>query len=108
MGAAAGQSRYARAGDVLWRRAGAAVIVLPVHGGDVVELGGSGAALWDVLAEPTTVEDAATLLAELFGADRSLVAADVAAALADLCRRDVVRRDGEDDGEDGHDEDGDT
>lgn len=83
-------SRYARAEAVLWRRTATAVVLLPLEDGDVFELAGTGAALWDLLAEPVTVGEAAVALSTAFRTSPEQVAADIEPVLVELARRGVV------------------
>ncbi|MGH9178401.1 MAG: PqqD family protein [Acidimicrobiales bacterium] len=81
--------------EVLWRRTATAVVLLPLEHGEVFELAGTGAALWDVLAEPVTLGEAADALSTAFGTSPEQVAADIEPVLVELARRGVVtERDG--------------
>jgi coenzyme PQQ synthesis protein D (PqqD) len=82
--------RYVRAADVLWRRASGTVVLLSARGGDVFELGGTAVALWDMLALPVTLDEAASALAERFGVAVDVVASDIGTAVQDLVRRGVI------------------
>ena len=76
---------WRRREDVLWRRSLDAVILLPSGLDDPVTLPGTGASVWDVLAEPATVAELVATLAEAYdGADPSVVEHDVRALLAEL------------------------
>lgn len=82
--------RYVRATDVLWRRASGTIVLLSVRDGDVFELAGTAVALWDALAEPVTLDQAASQLAERFGVAVDVVAPDIGSAVQELVRRGVV------------------
>lgn len=82
--------RYARAEAVLWRRTATAVVLLPLEDGEVIELAGTGAALWDLLAEPVTVGEAAAVLSSAFRTSPEQVAADIGPVLVELAGRGVV------------------
>lgn len=82
--------RYGRAADVLWRRAGGLVLLLPLEAEDVFQLGGTGPAVWDVLAEPRTVAEAAAVLAARYAVPAARIAADIEPVLDDLVRRGAV------------------
>lgn len=81
---------WRRRPDVLWRRSVEAVILGAASGGDPVTLTGTGAAVWDLLEEPTTLADLVAVLAAEYGADPAVVEHDVAALLADLQALGVV------------------
>ena len=76
--------RFRRRPDVLWRRSLDAVVLLPAVAEEPVTLLGTGPELWELLAEPRTLEDLAEVLAGLHGVDPAVVRADVAPVLADL------------------------
>jgi hypothetical protein len=78
-------TRLVRAPEVLWR-AGAFGVVLAVPGREPLTLAGTGRALWDALAEPVTPADLVAGLADAFGADPEVVAADIEPVLAELGR----------------------
>lgn len=75
---------WRRREDALWRRSLDAVIVFPVGADDPVTVSGSGAVVWDLLAEPATLDDLVDALVEVYDADRATIATDVAALLAQL------------------------
>lgn len=81
--------RVRRAG-VLWRHTADKVLIRRRGRDDLVVLAGTGAELWDALAEPATVADLAAVLAARHDAAVDVVAADIAAALAELVAADVV------------------
>lgn len=83
---------YVRAPKVLCRRtAAAAVLSRPDHD-EVVTLRGSGPMLWDLLAEPISLDEAVDELADLYEVAAEEVRAGVVAALADLTRRGLVEK----------------
>lgn len=84
--------RFVRADGVVWRRSGEAVIALAADAGDseVVELSGTGVALWDVLAEPVDLDGAAAALADAYRVPASVIAADIAPVLDELVDWGVV------------------
>ena len=67
------------------------VIILPPGEPQPVQLSGTGAALWDVLAEPVGLDHAATLLAEEYNADVDRVAADLVPIFEDLSRLGIIQ-----------------
>ena len=82
--------RYARRERVLWRRSGDAVVLLPADGSQVFTLEGSGVDLWQLLAEPIALDEAARALADVYGTTSDEVAADIAPVLEELSRREVI------------------
>jgi hypothetical protein len=76
---------------VLFRNLPDGVILLSIGGGDPLFLSGPGALLWNLLAEPTGVEEAAETLAEAHQADPETVRADIEPVIAELARLGVVR-----------------
>ena len=83
-------SRYVRSERVLWRRTADGVVVLPVDHGELFDLTGSGLAVWDLLATPHTVTEAAAELLERYEGVRDQVAADLERVLDELLRRRAV------------------
>ena len=75
--------RWRRRADVLWRRAVDAVVLLPVGADDPVLLPGTGAAVWELLEQPATLDELLAALREVYGtdADAASVEADVVALL---------------------------
>jgi hypothetical protein len=70
-------TRWCRRPDVLTRRSLDALLLLPVEGDDLVTLARTGPEVWDLLAEPRTLDELAAVLAERYGAAEAVVAADV-------------------------------
>lgn len=75
---------YRRDDGVLWRRSGKQVVLLPGVSGELFTLDGTGVVLWELLAEPTTLDDAAHLLGEIYGVSPETVAADIEPLLVEL------------------------
>lgn len=75
---------WRRGTDVLWRRSLDAVILLPAEADEPVTLPGTGAAVWDLLAEPATLAQLVADLVAIYDGDPSTVAADVTDLLAEL------------------------
>lgn len=88
--AVTGTTRWVRAPDALWRRLPHAAVLLARHGEEPITTNVTGAALWDVLAEPRTLDEAAGLLAEAFGAEVREVAADIGPVIDDLAARGLL------------------
>ena len=80
----AGSVVYSRRDDVLWRRSLDSVVLLPVGADEPVSLPGTGAAVWDLLAEPATLPELVDALADVYGGDPSTIARDVAELLERL------------------------
>lgn len=85
-----GATRWIRSDKVLWRRTMRGVALLPPGSEPPLTLTGSGAQLWEVVAEPRTLTETADILAERHGADPAVVAADVAPVLDELTRCGVL------------------
>jgi hypothetical protein len=75
---------WRRRAAVLWRRTLEAVVLLPVEGDEVVTLAGTGTEIWELLAEPRTLEALVTVLADAHAADPAIVATDVEPVLERL------------------------
>ncbi len=91
MTTAAPGRRWVRSERVLFRNLPDGVVLLSIDGGDPLFLGGSGALLWNLLAEPTGVEEATEILAEAHQADPETVRADIEPVIDELARLGVVR-----------------
>lgn len=81
--------RYQRAPGVLWRRTPTAALVRSLDGRGW-DLGGSGLALWDELAEPRTLAELVERMLERYEGDSTEVADDVRAAIRSLLADGVV------------------
>ena len=75
--------RLVRSARVLSRRTAFGLLVRTVEG-PLVALEGSGAALWDELADPAPLDEIAVALAGRFDAPVDVVAADIMPALDEL------------------------
>lgn len=89
-GGGADPLRYVQADRVLSRRTLTGILVLPLDHGEFFDLTGTGEALWDVLATPRTLSEAAAELLTRFAGPLSEVMADVAPVVDDLVRRNAV------------------
>jgi hypothetical protein len=74
----------------VWRHAHGSVLVLPMSGHDVMHLTGAGDDLWQLLAEPLTVDEVASRLAEIYDRSPEEIIQDIAPVLDDLVARGVV------------------
>jgi hypothetical protein len=70
--------------DVLWRAAAGHAVLLAPEADVPLVVAGSGAALWDVLAQPLTVDSVALALARRHGVSVETIRDDVERALAEL------------------------
>ncbi len=68
----------------MWRRSLDAVLVLPPAIDEPLTLAGTGAALWDLLAVPTSTDGLVEALAARYGSDRRTVEADILPVLSEL------------------------
>jgi hypothetical protein len=84
------ESRFVRAGGVLWRQVADVILVRTVADPEIVELKGAAALLWIALVEPVTADELASDLAAVAGAAVDVVARDVRIAVADLVHRGLV------------------
>ena len=78
------QHVWCRRPDVLVRRSLDALVLLPVEGDEVLTLAGTGPEVWDLLAEPRSLDELATILAARHGAPDDVVAADIEPVLRQL------------------------
>lgn len=76
--------RWRRGPAVFWRRSLDAALVLSPGVDEPLTLAGTGADLWDLLAQPTSTDDLVAALATRYGAEPSVVAVDVVPVLAEL------------------------
>ena len=83
---------WRRRDDALWRRSLDSVIVFPVGTDDPVTIGGSGAVVWDLLAEPATLDELVATLAEVYEGDAASIASDVADLLSQLEALGAIQR----------------
>jgi hypothetical protein len=79
-----------RQSGLTWHVAGDEVVVLDLEGSVYLMLNGSATVLWERLTEPRTEIELIAALVEQFEIDDERAAADVAAFLADLRRRDLL------------------
>lgn len=83
---------YGRASGTVWRYGHGSVLVLPSPGTDVVALSGTAEDLWQLLAEPLTVEELAGILAEAYEESAAEITTDIVPMLHDLVERRVLNR----------------
>jgi hypothetical protein len=88
------ETRWTRHPESLWRATGDTVVVLPGAGDDPTPLSisGSAARLWELLAQPVSLGELAAQLADAYGADAEVIAADLAPVLEDLRAAAAVER----------------
>ncbi len=82
-------SRWQRAPQVVHRGTLDGLLLRPPDG-EVALLSPSAAALWDVLASPHSVDEAAEVLAARTGASDAEIRADLEALVADLAGRGLL------------------
>lgn len=75
-----------RADRVLWRATPGGVVLLSMTMPEPVLLAGSGAALWELFAEPIRLDEAAIALADAYG-----ISSDVALPAIEPVARELVR-----------------
>ena len=83
--------RWARAERVLYHHTVGHVLLLPRGEQQPLVVSGTGAAVWDRLARPCSVEELAGELAHEYGADAATIAADVEPVLRTLEAHGAVR-----------------
>ncbi len=83
---------WVRSEKVLWRRVADGVMLLPLSEDEPFMVMASGAVVWDLLATPVRVEEAAEALAEAFGITTELAEADLRPFLDALAERSAVVR----------------
>ena len=83
-------ARYVRSPHVLQRRTLDTFVLLAVEGDEPVVVGGTGADVWTLLAEPRTVEQLVEVLAQHYSGDPDVIAADVRALLETFAAAGVV------------------
>lgn len=84
------EARWRRREDVLWRRSLDAVVVLPAGTDEPVAIAGTGAAVWDLLEEPGTLDEIVEALLERYEADAAVVSHDVVELLERLAEMGAV------------------
>lgn len=75
---------------MLWRRVGAGLILLPLTASEPVLLDGVAPAIWSLLEQPVTFQDAVVVLAELFETATEVIEADLSAFLETLRELEAV------------------
>ena len=84
--------RWRRRVDVLQRRVDDVWVLLAVEGDDPVLLEGTGAAVWELLAEPCSLSTMVDAFATATDGAPGRIRADLQAFLADLEAQDLVER----------------
>ena len=83
-GEAGGATVWRRRDDVLWRRSLDAVILFPAGADEPLTLPDTGAIVWDLLEEPAPFDELVATLADVYGVDLTVIAADITPLLDDL------------------------
>jgi hypothetical protein len=78
--------------QVAWRRGAFGIVLLPPRGEEPLTLSGTGAAVWDALASPSTESELVQHLGERFAVGSDRVRADVAPLLRQLTELGAVER----------------
>ncbi len=76
---------------VLWRRTTDHVVLLPPDEAAPMVLGGAAGLLWDLLEEPTTVDEATDVISSASAADATIVGRELEALMATLDAAGIVR-----------------
>lgn len=87
-----GTTTFRRAERVLTRRSADRVILLTPPGRDLLELRGTGLALWEVLASPRSSDDVASVLSRLFDVDPDTARRDIEPVLDELVEHGALER----------------
>jgi hypothetical protein len=82
--------RLRRNPAVLWRRIASGVVLLTPDAEDAIEVTGSGARLWELLAEPISVSEIAAQLAEEHRTEKAIVQRDLAPVLDALTSQGAI------------------
>lgn len=77
--------------DLSWRRVDDEVVVLDLRSSRYLSLNGSGALLWEALADGADEDALAAALVAEFGIDRARAEQDTRAFLNDCVERGIVR-----------------
>lgn len=85
------EPRWRRRDTVLWRHGVDVVVLLPSARAEPVSLAGTGALVWDLLAEPATLSELVAALAEVYAAPPETIARDVAELLETLESMDAIK-----------------
>lgn len=85
---------FVRSSRVLVRSFANEVLLMSTAGGNVDQLEGTAAAVWDLLEEPRAIAEIAAILSQAYGVASQRVEADLLRLLEDLVRRGWVERDG--------------
>jgi len=84
--------RWQRDPQVLWRRIGDGLVVLPPERAACLAVSGATGLLWELLAEPVDAGELVERMATETGADPAAVQAQVEAGLQVLAEAGVLRR----------------
>jgi hypothetical protein len=82
--------RWVRDPAVLWRRSSDRIVVLPPGRTEPLLLEGTGAAAFELLDVPASVEELAATFAEVTGSDRAVIAGDLWPFLEELAAEGVL------------------
>jgi hypothetical protein len=89
-------SRLRLAADSVWSELGDDVVILDLASSSYLGLDDVGAAVWSLLAEPTTVRDVVARLSAEYEVDRAVLGRDLEGFLSELIERGLVVLDEDD------------
>lgn len=75
---------------MLWRGTPDGVLVLPLDASEVLSVSGPGRVLWELLADPVTLDEAGEILASEYDVPLGEIAPSIEAVLEELCARGAV------------------
>jgi hypothetical protein len=81
---------FQRSPGAVWRALPDGVVILPPDADDPITVSGPGADVWTFLAQPHTTTSLATVLAERYSENATVIQADLESLLADLCAQGAV------------------
>jgi len=84
------RARWRRRESVLWRHAIDVVVILPEGAAEPISLAGTGAMVWDLLAEPASLSELVATFTEVYPDDPGTIARDVATLLETLQSFDAI------------------
>jgi hypothetical protein len=83
---------WVRRTDVLWRRSLDAVVLLADGSDDPLVLAGSGPDVWELLAEPRTLDDLGAVLAGRYDAAADVIREEVEPVLDQLVGANLLQK----------------
>ncbi|MDQ1430089.1 MAG: hypothetical protein QOF40_691 [Actinomycetota bacterium] len=83
---------WRRRPDVLWRRSLDAVVLLAEDAEEPINLAATGPDVWELLAEPRTLDALVDVLVTMYDVDADVIRSDVAVTLDALVASGVLER----------------